>query len=174
MAFTPYVKQTWVDNSSPPSAARFNFMEQGIFDAHFKPGCKATSIAAQSIANATFTPVSFAAAFASEVYDTNAMHDPTTNPTRFIAKVAGRYTVYAWWSWTLSLAGNNRYARLAINGSLVMGLDQRSPTSTGAEGNASGAHQLAVNDYVELVVYQDTGGALALTLYSLAMELTSY
>src|SRR6266498_542252 len=88
----PYVKQTWTDGSggaTPVSAARLGVIETGIYDAHRMPACRVTTTAAQTLT--TSVPLSFV--FASERFDTDAIHDNTTNNSRLTCKTAGVYQI---------------------------------------------------------------------------------
>jgi hypothetical protein len=117
----------------------------------------------QSIPDTTLTALTYANV--DELFDTNAMHSGTTNPTRFTAATAGVYAVCASATWdTTGAPGGDRLLQLTVNGATVLA------SSTISAGNAFGDTQavcavarLAVADYVEAIVEQDSGGALDVT-----------
>jgi hypothetical protein len=179
MAFTPYVKQTWIDNnagSSPDSAARRNFMEQGIFDAHYKPYCILRSTGPQSIANATIQVVSYAAAFAAETADTDNMHDPVTNPNRITCQTPGLYDFKFWGAFSPSIAGNQRYYTIQSSTGAVLASARVNPQSLSNnwDGIVTVHWPAAAGDWFETRAYQDTGGALNLVSYQFSAALVSY
>ena len=117
-------------------------------------GCRVYHNANQSIANNTFPIV---LAFNSENYDTDAMHDTVTNNSRITIKTAGKYIISAYCTWTSNPTGI-RYIAVRLNG-----------TTTIVAGSCPGVisltqcateYDLAVNDYLEFAVYQNSGGPL--------------
>jgi len=122
------------------------------------PQARVTHSANQSIANTTTT----ALAFDSEAFDTDAIHDTATNNTRLTCKTAGRYLIYADVSWPSTGGGTIRQVGFRVNGSDQIGF-QTGPVGGGTyevQVSASTEYTLAANDYVECVVFQDSGGAL--------------
>jgi len=125
-------------------------------------GAKATSTdATQSIANNTNTLVNFN----SEEYDTNSIHNNVTNNSRLT--IPSGYDGY--WSVTgkLTFAGNAtgaRQLRLNKNGSLVANF--LVPITGSGEQSIilTNTLNLIATDYLEFVVYQNSGGALNLNL----------
>jgi hypothetical protein len=120
------------------------------------PSCRVYHSTNQSIPTATFTPL----AFDSERFDTDNIHDNATNNTRLTCKTAGKYLIIANVRWGLN-ANNQRDLRLRLNGTTYIA-DALLKVSA-AEPillNVSTIYDLAVNDYVEAVAYQDSGGAL--------------
>lgn len=125
------------------------------------PKVYASRSAAKSITNATVTQYDFD----QESYDTDAMHSTSTNTTRVTIKTAGVYVFTAAVSWASNTTGR-RLAQFLINGATTGPADDKSVV-----GGAGGEHSVtlvwsqsfAVNDYVELNVYQNSGGALNCT-----------
>jgi len=118
--------------------------------------CRVTDANGQSIANESDVAI----IFDTERFDTDTMHDNSTNNTRITFTTAGTYIVGGHIQFPTSASG----ARALIvrkNGSTQIGLDQK-------DGSSSDSIRLSVNtidtfaatDYVELVVYQDSGGSL--------------
>jgi hypothetical protein len=131
---------------------------------------------AQSIATATWTIV----ALNSERYDTDTIHDLVTNNSRLTCKTAGKYMITASVEFAANATGN-RLLELRLNtggvaqGGTILAADYRSNMGAGVVTRLSVSRQfsMAVNDYVELNVYQDSGGALNLNATgSLSPELT--
>lgn len=115
-----------------------------------------TKSAAQSIATAAFTAVTWNA----EDLDTDTLHDTVTNNSRLTAQLAGKYLVWA----TVTFAGNatgTRIVRLTKNGATNIGRGAR--VGGHADANAvTGVWlvSLAATDYVEVEAYQDSGAGL--------------
>ena len=124
--------------------------------------CRLTHSATQSIANSTQTPLTFD----TETFDTDSMHD-ASNPTRITFTTAGKYLINANWTWGANTSGFRR-GRIRVGGSLVIGMVQ---TVTPAAGNPrmtlSCIYGFDADEYVELVVDQDSGGALIVSSESL-------
>lgn len=120
------------------------------------PAARVYHSVAQSIATATVT----ALAFDSERFDNDSIHDVTTNNSRLTCKTAGKYLI----SGSVTFASNAtgfREVYIRINGGVSIAL-VNSPAISGASTrlHVSTLYALSVGDYVELLVYQDSGGAL--------------
>jgi len=133
------------------------------FDAHLNnPACRVYHNANQSIANGVSTIL----AFNSERFDTDAIHNTVSNNSRLTCKTAGLYVI----SVTLLFATNAvgiRGVHFKLNGTTlicVQGGDAQSVYETNL--TATTIYQLATNDYVEIQVYQNSGGALNLEYYA--------
>lgn len=162
----PYVKQTWTDGSgggTPLSAARLAVIEGGIFDAHYQPAVRVFHNTTQ----AATTAVSLALAFNSERFDqasnaSDTMHDTVTNNTRLTCRYAGVYMIGATISWAASAAGTARLLFFRLNGATdIGGRSFVPPLNSGGNGQSGvTVYSLAVNDYVEAMAFQDSGGNL--------------
>jgi hypothetical protein len=115
---------------------------------------------AQSIPNAFGggTPLTFGDP-GGIVVDSYNGHSTSTNPTRYVAQVAGWYLVEGRSGWAPSATG------LRIAGTSVNGAVQKYGTSAPVGGSnwlasVSDILYLNVGDYVELLGYQTSGGAL--------------
>lgn len=123
-------------------------------------GCNAKRTTNQTISNTTWTPVQLDA----ENYDTNAFHDNSTNNSRFTIPTgkAGYYSLKGHIQWDVNAIGN-RYIAFRIGGNLI------GMSSSGFLWKTDAYFitfytmdwHLAEGEYVELYVYQDSGGDLA-------------
>jgi hypothetical protein len=131
---------TWAAPSiSPPLASVFNSV-------------------VQSITNNTETTVTFD----SETLDTDTIHDTVTNNSRLTCKTAGTYLVLFVGDFTANATGV-RYGLIRKNGTTQLGpRSDVSSLTAGANGTVQGwtLASLAVNDYVEVRVFQNSGGSL--------------
>lgn len=112
---------------------------------------------AQSLTNNTFT----ALAFNSERYDTNVIHDTSTNNTRLTCKTAGVYFINGTAAYAANATGIRELA-VRIGGSTYIA-DVLSASASATEPTVltiSTTYLLAVNDYVELVGRQTSGAGL--------------
>jgi hypothetical protein len=114
---------------------------------------------AQSIPNAVLTALTFDATD----YDTNGIVNLAGFPTRLTCQTAGVYALTAAIEWQASAGGSQRVVFLRINGGpTIIAEDVRPPVGGGAvtAQTVTAEYQLAVGDYVEALVFQDSGGAL--------------
>lgn len=113
--------------------------------------------AVQSIGNAAFTAIQWN----NETFDTDGIHDNVTNNTRLTAAVTGKYLVTGHVGFAGSAAGTIRVARILKNGTTGYDRYDALPSATADLGLVVKALvDLAAADYVELDVYQDSGGSL--------------
>lgn len=133
-------------------------LEVRVLGAWDWPRAQLRQSSAQSIAHATWTAVAFQA----EDSDSVNGHDNVTNNARYTCKVAGTYEVSGAVSWSYNGTGF-RASVFAKNSVAIAGSQVNLPTInyTTAELLMPGrtVHvPLALNDYVELWAYQDSGG----------------
>jgi hypothetical protein len=122
------------------------------------PACRVYHNAAQSINNATTT----ALAFNSERFDTEAMHDTSINNSRITIVTPGVYLLTATVFFAGTAAGEYD-AEFRVNGSTYIAYENdRWPTGGSISPGFAIAtvYKLAANDYVEVTVAQNTGGAV--------------
>ncbi len=121
----------------------------------FEIGARVFNSVEISIASGGFVALTFD----SERFDTDNIHNPALNPGRLTARTAGKYYIKAQVTWEGSGAGR-RIARLRPNGGVTIA-DHEIALNTGTETqNVDTVWDMAVDDYVEVVVFQNTGGAL--------------
>lgn len=163
MPTIPYAAQTWTDGSSDVSAARMLVIENGIKEVSLAPAARVFHNANQSITNNTWTSL----AFNSERYDqaggsADTQHDTVTNNSRLTCRYAGVYQITG----TAAFAANStgvRYIRIFHQGTTIISPVQINFTPGGADAtilNVTTDWLMAVNEYVELQVFQTSGAGL--------------
>jgi hypothetical protein len=115
----------------------------------------------QSIADNTNTTIQFN----SEAFDTAAMHDNTTNNTRLTAPIAGKYLVTGNVTWAASVADRRliEFSKTSGITTTVVAQNAVHPVQIASIPTVQGLTtviDMAAGDYVELAVFQKTGGAL--------------
>jgi len=120
-----------------------------------------TSIAARVSHNANQAIASggsgSAVAFNTERFDTDTIHDTVTNNSRLTCKTAGKYLIVGNVDWEGASTGT-RALSIRAGGSTIEASVWSPPNGTNAlRQSVSCLLDMAVNDYVELVAFQDTG-----------------
>ena len=114
-------------------------------------GARVYSSAVQGINSSAWTPL----IFNNERYDTDNIHDLIVNTGRLSCWTAGKYAITGHIAWPHSLT-NNRGIRVRLNGTTIIA--GHCVNSTGySEESIVTIYELAIFDYVELLVYQSTG-----------------
>ena len=118
--------------------------------------CRVYDSGAQSIAHNTWTALTFN----SERYDAFGMHSTSSNTSRITIQRAGKYAFKGHVEFAASAIGVRNIA-VRINGSTFIGVQGENTTSaTVVRLSVAADWDMAVNDYAELVVIQNTGGAI--------------
>jgi hypothetical protein len=125
-----------------------------------QPACRVYRDVTQAIADATPTVVVFNA----EAYDTATMHDNVTLSSRITVPTAGIYDIRALVQFATNGTGE-RYVYIRRNGTEQFGYVSASPAQVIDDVGLATAmdYKLAANDYIEVVVYQNSGGPLNIT-----------
>lgn len=121
-------------------------------------GARVHRSATQSIGDSAWTAVAWTA----EDYDTHAFHDNATNNTRMTvpAGYGGKYWIAGEAAFAAALV-SQRYVRIYKNGATALSIGQGYSTNTvNVYMQTQTEVELAAGDYVELQVFQDTGGNL--------------
>ena len=85
--------------------------------------------------------------FGAENFDTDTMHDNSTNNSRITIKTAGKYSIGG----QLNFAANQALLlRILLNGSTAIARIAQGNSSATEGGNISTIYDFAVNDYIEL------------------------
>jgi hypothetical protein len=117
--------------------------------------CRAYNSAVETIGNASVTLITFD----SESWDTDTMHDTSTNPGRITCKIAGKYIVTATVGWAVG-GGALRMIQLKKNASVMSENRMPNIVSNYVYNNIAMILDLAINDYITVSGYQDSGGDL--------------
>jgi hypothetical protein len=98
--------------------------------------------------------------FNSERYDTDTIHDTAVNPGRLTCKTAGLYNIFAHIEWAANATGS-RYLAVRQNGATILGVTHvPNLGTTPVRQSLSTVTRLATNDYLEVIVAQDSGAGL--------------
>jgi hypothetical protein len=138
-----------------------------------KPLCALSNSVVQSIANNTAT----AATFDTEATDSDNMHSTVTNTSRLPAVTPGWYMV----SGNVPFASNatgSRWIAFQVNGLPASRIGFTQTGSAGGSGPETALSSAApvflnVNDYVEMIVLQTSGGALNIDTANGGVRLTA-
>lgn len=124
-------------------------------------GCRVYNSALQTIANNSLVALTFD----SERYDNGGMHSTSSNTSRITAATAGVYAMAVAISWAANSVGI-RVVTIRLNGTtrIVSNNIPTSVTGGGVDENCGTVYRLAASDYVEAMVYQDSGGNLDVAL----------
>jgi hypothetical protein len=129
----------------------------------YNMGARVYHSTAQTIPDNTWTVL----AFDSERWDTDSIHDNVTNNSRLTCKTAGKYMIEGQVRFDASTVGD-RALKITLNGTDVIVLQQLPPTPSGGWVNqVLTIYNLNVNDYVEFLVLQSSGGNLDVTVNAL-------
>ena len=129
------------------------------------------TVSTQNINNATWTAITWDG----ENYDTDAYHNTSTNTSRITipAGKAGKYLIVA----GAMITANNSGARLMkfTKNGLDIYIGSWSPATPTHTSVIVGSQvlDLAVNDYVEVFIYQDSGSSLSISGNNIDSTLTA-
>lgn len=140
------------------TATRLNTRSTAIADLQSPPRCRAWQNAAQTLTTAVFAVV----ALDTEDIDTEAIHSTVTNNSRMTIVTPGRYRCIAQASFAGNVTGL-RYVGLTKN-STAVARTQASAAPAANNGSWQCAEEIlcAVGDFIEMQVFQNSGGNLAL------------
>lgn len=128
----------------------------GVSIEQTRHGVRAVHGSSQTITNNTLAILAYNA----EQFDDDDMHDTVTNNSRLTATVAGRYIINTQIRWANNSAGY-RIVDILLNGTTLIARKQMSPNTAAATiATIATIYDLAVNDYVETRVFQNSGGNL--------------
>jgi hypothetical protein len=118
-------------------------------------GAQVTGSTTFSVPNATSTTVTFTTL----VYDTNSMWSAST-PDRLTIKTAGVYVLSGQFQFSNNNVGVRQFVVTAPSGTTVARATIAPAAGLATEETVTGIHQCAVNDAIQLQVYQSSGGSL--------------
>lgn len=123
------------------------------------PAARVYNTGVQSIPDSADT----ALLFPSERFDTEAIHDTVSNTSRLTCKTAGKYLIIGDVGFAANAAGL-RDTKIRLTGATLIAVHRHQvDAGVGAQvhvASVSTLYDIAVDDYVELVVFQSSGGAL--------------
>ena len=167
MPLVPYSDPGAVTAGDPLPAAYLNTTRANGAWFSEPPQCSVYNSSVQSIPNSTVT----AMLCGSESLDNTNMHSTVSNTSRITAVNAGRYTFTGTAQFAIDGTGTGmRRLTFKYNGVTEYDLVQVAAVSTLSTVILSGSRTftLAISDYAEMVVNQNSGGALNVT--ALAFE----
>jgi hypothetical protein len=131
-------------------------IENGIYDAHYRPAVRAKNSAVQAIGNASWTSLTFD----TEDFDSQALHSTSSNTSRITASLTGVYLLGV----NLQFAANTtgvRSVKFLQNGVTEIGANSEPAANTGVTYlHHTTIAYLVSGNYVEAQVYQSSGGSL--------------
>lgn len=143
--------------SEVESAAFLNSIRDALNFLTNRPRAALYQATAQSVANATWA----ATTFDQTLFDNYGGHSNSSNNSRYTAQVAGWYSLRCGGGWATGSAGGGRGSGIYKNGAFyTAGAAVAGSTNVIASTPVSKDVFLAVGDYVELFVWQNSGGAL--------------
>ena len=124
-------------------------------------GCRVTRSSNQSIANNTGTSIDWGS---SEDFDTSGMHDPSSDTTRITIQEDGVYAVGYNFAFTTTANGDRRKGYILINNATVLAAQEGDKqNTTSPQFSTTEPYEFVAGDYIELQVFQDSGGSLNCT-----------
>lgn len=161
MPSVPTLPSSTLAVGDTPTAAWFD--QVGLYLAFLaaKPVFECPQLTAQSIPNSAASPFTAITFDGTAVVDSASGHSAVTNNSRYTAQYAGLYDV----SGLIQVQNNATGYRalfISLNGTLIAASEATAnPTAAGATTIATRYYvQMAVNDFVELRLFQSSGGAL--------------
>ena len=138
----------------PTGTASTKKIRTDDFQSTWHVGARVYNSAALAIGNASETVLTFD----SERYDTDTIHATGTNTERLTCKTAGKYIAIGNIDWEYATAGR-RFFRIYMNATIIASVEN-SPDEGYLGQLIVAEYVLAVNDYLSLKVYQNSGGSL--------------
>ena len=150
------VRSANIDNRIPLLATGFD-----VEDTLFPPAVQTVSGGNLSIAHNTWVSSIYSSA---DAFDTDSMHNTSTNNSRITINTAGIYQVSGLVTWLFNATGQ-RAARFFLNGTTSIRQVNVDAIAAvlGPSMTISMPYSLVVGDYVELQVWQNRGSTLSIT-----------
>lgn len=118
---------------------------------------RVTHSVSQNVATSTYVTL----AFDTERWDTDGMHDNTTNNERLTCKTAGKYIANFTAQWASSPAARYRFF-IYKNAAVKQAVSEVITGAVGYPGlTVTAIVDLAVNDYLYVAAWQNSGGTVA-------------
>lgn len=156
-----YVDPNTIHNPATGTVAPASWGDTVRDDLEFlvdRPGCAVYNSTTQNVSTSSNTTLTAD----SELYDLDSMHSTVTNTSRITATTAGKYRIGALVEWDSDATGR-REVYLLVNGSTVHTLTIGNAVA-GMTQNGTKILTLSAGDYVEVRVWQNSGGTRTPTL----------
>lgn len=171
MATVP-APRTW-SNGDEPTAAMLNTDLRDAYDGFFwnPPRCRVYKASSQSLA----TGAQAVLTWDSEVFDSDGMHDPSSNPTRLTVRTAGIYEITVHIEWEIKNVTDNSHRWVGVHKnnsagttwgtSAQLNYDHQIQTDNDTSGAPQSNHcsifkECAVNDYFEVLAEQSANATV--------------
>jgi hypothetical protein len=149
------ISDTWITNSAFEGALLLGTAAPGAAWG-YPDGARVYNSAVESIPTAAETALTFD----SERYDNGGLHDNVTNNSRLTAQKAGVYLITGHVAFAANATGKRR-VNIITGGAPSIAVQERLASASDVSYlSVSTVYYLAAAAYVELYVYQDSGGSL--------------
>lgn len=143
-------------NAKVNLVAAVNEINSSLSEITKYPACRVYNNTNISLASGSYASLPFN----SEDFDTDNIHDVTTNNTRLTCNTAGVYLITVNVSFFMNATGS-RSLKILLNGSTIIGMvTDNTSTILTMRLNINTIYKLSVGDYIEIQAYQDSGSAL--------------
>lgn len=151
-----------IDPTSADKAARKGYVDAQIAAAGHTQGARVGRDANQNITENIVTAIAFNA----EYFDTDNIHHLVTNNSRLTCRTAGKYLIYGAVRWGISGAGVREHTLVVNAATTIAAVIEAEPgAANGVFIEIMSVWDMAVDDYVEIRLYQTSGSVLAI-IYS--------
>lgn len=130
---------------------------RGFVQGHLGLGARVYRITAQTIATLTSTAIAYSGA----TWDTGGFFT-LSSPTRLTIPADGIYAVSGHVAWASNVTGW-RHATIRVNGLTNIAIQSVNPAASGAYVTVKTIDRFSANDYLEMTVFQNSGGDLNVT-----------
>ncbi|MDO8335636.1 MAG: tail fiber domain-containing protein, partial [Candidatus Saccharibacteria bacterium] len=132
---------------------------------------RAYSTVAHTIATSTSTALTFN----QERYDTSAIHSTSSNTSRFTAPTKGKYLITGSTMWVANASVTRRITSIFLNNTTFLARSETTPAaSTNIAQNVATVYELNAGDYVELLVFQNSGGNIDTVASDATTQITEF
>lgn len=154
MAWT--TPRTWTTDEIVTAAFLNTHLRDNLTFLYSPPVIRVATTAAVSITNNSTTTVNLDA----EGFKRDITHSTVTNSSRVTFANTGIYTLTLQVDWDANATGR-RYASILLNGTTTIRNQSMAPASGGQATNQLAlSYEFDATDYVQVQVYQDSGGSL--------------
>lgn len=145
--------------------AQYNTVASGVGSVNI--GCRVYRATDQTIANNTDVRISYS----NERWDTDSMWD-VSDPTKVYINTAGVYNITSQVLWKTTSTNGVRISAILINNQIYAAYDSKAGSTP--YQNITTMYNLSADDYVEILVYQTSGGNLDLQSDNTSSEYYQY